>query len=431
VQAGTTVYANTFVLYDTTSGYIVNATAVANRRFLGVVKATVTAPTIDTAVDVYIDGEWDFAATSIAATSHGAPMYVVDNETFDETQAQSICCGVLRQWVSNTRGWVDISVAAQLTANSTNITFADGGAYTHVAALTAVQVDAALEELNLEIDTHIISDGAAGTQDPGTNAEHCAQAVIGWGTGIGYQVLDSGAGIAAESVSAPNGFTTPLPDVIQSVGTTGAPPAQFYHPAAIGAGAQGVGFKVFTDSAMTFNTAAGAAQDPVYRSATGTLTLTKPVAANQTQIVGRVLVADATGECQLDLTEGFNVRNHTHEDESEGGEIYATVELRELVAFMKDGAAHNVTTQDFAPLQNSTIVACFASLTTACNHADTVVLTLNAAPACVIANGARVGESVALAIDVAANADFVLGATANAADAAAGLSITVVFRRNT
>ena len=409
VDAGTTVYQGTMLNYDTTSGYVVNGTNAASRRFAGVYMGpTLAAPAVDTTIELHLDGEFLFAATAITALMHGGAMYMVDNETFDDTVGNGICVGVLRQWVSNTSGWLDVSVAAQQTANATTIVFADGGAYTHVAALAAVNADAALEELNLEIDTHIISDGAAGTQDPGTNSEHCARAVVGWGSGIAYQVIDSGAGLAADSVSCPNGFTTPKADQIQSVGTTGAPPANLYHPTAIVGGAQGHGFKYFITEDSTLNTAGSAAQAAIYRSATGTLTLTKLTGANQNQVVGRVLTVDATGDICIDFDD-WNFPEHSHTDESEGGEIGGVKSFIITETWVKDGADKAIVTVPAFELPYAvTVKRCYGAVDTASGGVGTLTVDLNTTLCCTFTAAVTQAEDEALTIAIAANTDWAI-----------------------
>jgi hypothetical protein len=430
VQATVVVHKGTLVGIDTASGYLVMLTNVANRRFSGVSEERIDGTSaVDVECNVYKDGAFRFAATSITALMHEAPMYVVDNETFDDTTTQNISCGVLVDRISNTEGWIDIGVAAQLTANATNIVFADGGAYTHVTALAAVQVDAALEELNLLMDNHIINDGAGGTQDPGATKEHIANAVVGWGTGLAYRLQDSGAGVVAMTTCRPNGYTGGIPDVLTATNTVEAP-AAFYCPSAIGAGAAGFGYKVYTQLNSGVNTGAGAAQDPVYRGAAGAPTLTRPTTTAYTQVIGRVLTVAADGEIQYDMDD-MKIPAHTHAGNAEGQLLISNVQLQELTAFTKDGASHTVITQDFESLYACTVVSAYASVTTACSHADGVVLTLNGTALATIANGAKVGEDKTLAINIAAATNFLLAATANAADAAAGLSVTITYRRNT
>lgn len=430
IESGTTIYQNTMLNYDTTTGYAVNGTNAANRLFAGVYEGPTMTTTADTPVEVSRDGEYLFDATAITDLMHGQAMYMVDNCTFDDTVGNGICVGVLTQRVSNTSGWLDISMAAQLGTTAASITFADGGAYTHVAALTAVNVDAALEELNLEIDTHIISDGAGGVQDPGTNSEHCARAVVGWGTGIAYQIIDSGAGIAAEALVCPNGVTSPKPDMVQSVGTTGAPPAQMYCPAAIGAGAQGHGFKWYVDEASDLDTSLAAAQDPIYRSATGTLTLTKLTGANQNQVVGRVLSAGVNGDICIDLDD-WQFPEHSHTDESEGGEIGGVKSFIITETWTKDGTDQAIASIPAFELPYAvTVKRCYAAVDTVAGGGKTLTVDLNTNLVASFGAADQQVEDEALTVSIAANTDWVIELNETAGGACDNLKLDFYYTKD-
>jgi len=430
LEAATTIYQGTMVNYDTTSGYIVNGTNAANRIFAGVYMGPNLTPTVDTTVELELDGEFLFDATAITDLMHGQAMYMVDNDTFDDTVGNGICVGTLRQRVSNTSGWLDISMAAQLTAAAAAITFADGGAYTHVAALAATDVDAALEELNAEIDDHIISDGDGGDQDPGTNSEHCARAVVGWGSGIAYQIIDSGAGLAEDSMSCPNGFTSPKADQIQSVGTTGAPPANLYHPDAIVAGAQGHGFKYFIKENSTLNTAASAAQAAIFRSATGTLTLTKLTGANQNQVVGRVLTVDATGDICIDLDD-WMFPEHSHTDESEGGEIGAPKSFIVTETWVKDGTDKTIASiPAFELPYDVTVKRCYAAVDTVPGGGKALTVDLNTTLVASFGAADQQVEDEALTLAIAANTDWVIVVNETAGGAADNLKLDFYYTKD-
>lgn len=434
VQAGTAVYEGAFVLIDTTSGYTVDATDAANRRFFGVSMDTVAATaTTDTQIEVCMDGQHLFAATGITALMQLTPMLIADNETFDNTAVNNICCGSLIQWVTNTSGWVDISMAHALTADALNIAFADGGAYVHEVAYAAANVDAALEEGHADFEAHIMEDGAGGANDPdGTlaNMEHNAGAVAGHGSGISFYVLDSGAGIAAETVVCSNGITGGIPDVIQSVGTTGAPPAEFYAPNAIGAGANGWVFKVYTDPTTGLNTGAAAAEDPVYRSATGTMTLTKPTGANQTQQIGKVLTVGANGDIQLDLTMGFTA-NHHHTDEAEGGELGGSVHLVVTETWVKNGAAQAINTVPLGEFPyDVTVHRAYVAVDTATGGVGTVAAELNTVQLALLTAAQTQNENEGLAIAVPANTDWDITITETAGGASDNLKIWMYYTRD-
>lgn len=54
-----------------------------------------------------------FAATSITQAMVGDPMYVVDDQTFDETSTNRVFAGVLTKFVSTTSGWIYIPTPGQ------------------------------------------------------------------------------------------------------------------------------------------------------------------------------------------------------------------------------------------------------------------------------------------------------------------------------
>ena len=57
-------------------------------------------------------GVFLLAATSIAITAVGAQMFVVDDQTVDETDPGNTCkAGVLVEWITNTSGWVLLDFA--------------------------------------------------------------------------------------------------------------------------------------------------------------------------------------------------------------------------------------------------------------------------------------------------------------------------------
>lgn len=76
-------------------------------------------------------GIFEFKASSIAQSDVGKQMYVVDDETFDETNpGQGIICGVLKKYVSATRGWIDIASGVKPTlaaASADALTVSDIG----------------------------------------------------------------------------------------------------------------------------------------------------------------------------------------------------------------------------------------------------------------------------------------------------------------
>jgi hypothetical protein len=76
-------------------------------------------------------GEYLFKSSSISQADVGKIMYLVDDQTFDESDpGQGIVCGVLTEYVSATSGWLDIAsgVKPSLAAASADaLTVSDAG----------------------------------------------------------------------------------------------------------------------------------------------------------------------------------------------------------------------------------------------------------------------------------------------------------------
>ena len=107
VYTGTTIAKDDLVAINAT-GYAIPATNTAGLRFVGVCAKGVdnTGASGAKEVEVHRTGVVSMAATSIAATQVGDPMYVVDKNTFDETASNSIACGYLVKRISNIVGWL-------------------------------------------------------------------------------------------------------------------------------------------------------------------------------------------------------------------------------------------------------------------------------------------------------------------------------------
>jgi len=110
MTASTTIYAGTMVMVDTTTGLALPAADTASCKVVGVATKQVTSAASGS---YYIEveyGEFKMAASSIAQGAVGDLMYVVDDQTVDETTpANSVKAGILTEYVSATVGWVLIS----------------------------------------------------------------------------------------------------------------------------------------------------------------------------------------------------------------------------------------------------------------------------------------------------------------------------------
>lgn len=108
------VYKGSFVTLNT-SGYVVAGQDSAGYRFAGVAVEqgnNAGGSNGDVWVRCYTEGVFLMAATSITQAMVGQMMYLVDDQTFDESGGTyKIPVGVLVEYVSATSGWVDIGPA--------------------------------------------------------------------------------------------------------------------------------------------------------------------------------------------------------------------------------------------------------------------------------------------------------------------------------
>ena len=113
VAAGAKIYAGSLVCANA-SGYATPAADTAGLKFLGV--ALEQVDNTDGAngakiVRVRMTGVFEFDALSITQAMVGSPMYVIDDHTIDDAAGplNDIRVGLLVKYVTNTRGWIDIS----------------------------------------------------------------------------------------------------------------------------------------------------------------------------------------------------------------------------------------------------------------------------------------------------------------------------------
>jgi hypothetical protein len=145
VKASTKIYAGGMVCVDAT-GYAVPAADAAGNRFVGVAmeQADNSGSLVDGNITVRVrrQGLFELKATSIAQANVGADMYVVDDETFDESDpGNGIKCGKLHKVESATRGWLDIgsAVASVFTGAADALTVSDAGAFFPAATDTVAE----------------------------------------------------------------------------------------------------------------------------------------------------------------------------------------------------------------------------------------------------------------------------------------------------
>ncbi len=113
VAASTTIYAGSLVCGNA-AGYAVPASDTAGLKFLGVALEKVDNTSGSNGakkVRVRRTGVFEFNAASITPAMLGDPMYAKDDNTFDDAAGctNDIKIGVLVKYVSDTKGWIDIS----------------------------------------------------------------------------------------------------------------------------------------------------------------------------------------------------------------------------------------------------------------------------------------------------------------------------------
>ena len=117
------IYAGGIVMINSAGYAMPAAAASANAGCVGVATETVDNSG-GAAGDEYVkvqEGWFLFAATTIAQTSVNLPVFAEDDQTVDETQgANEPIAGILREVVSSSSCWVEISAAISAVAEYAN-----------------------------------------------------------------------------------------------------------------------------------------------------------------------------------------------------------------------------------------------------------------------------------------------------------------------
>jgi hypothetical protein len=113
VAANTKIFAGSLVCANT-SGYLVPATDTIGLKFVGVaIEQMDNTGGANGAKKVRVRrvGAFEFDAASITQAMVGTSMYVVDDHTIDDSSGPTndIRVGILVKYVSDTKGWIDIS----------------------------------------------------------------------------------------------------------------------------------------------------------------------------------------------------------------------------------------------------------------------------------------------------------------------------------
>lgn len=180
VENAVTIYAGSMVCINGSTGMANPAADSAGFQFVGVAMEQAdnsSGSDGDITVRVRRKGVFKFAASSIAAAHVGDPMYVVDDQTFDETDpGNGIICGRLVKRVSNTSGWIDINLAtplAQVAGGTLTVTDAS-------TIFTTDTVDGALDQLGLRLQKARLNPVALLLEDGTALTTHTAAPTPGW-----------------------------------------------------------------------------------------------------------------------------------------------------------------------------------------------------------------------------------------------------------
>jgi hypothetical protein len=112
MKASTTVYAGGMVQLDSNGLAIPAGASASNKGVVGVALETVTSAASGSYYVTVQEGEFKFAADTIAQGSVGSLVYADDDQTIDETQAANCPkAGILEEVVSASEGWVRIERA--------------------------------------------------------------------------------------------------------------------------------------------------------------------------------------------------------------------------------------------------------------------------------------------------------------------------------
>jgi hypothetical protein len=172
MTASATIYAGSLVCLAAAGTAEACAATAGFSQAVGVAQSKVVDDSTFVGKITVDEGEFLFGATSIAATDNGHVLYIVDDQTVDETATTRIAAGTLVEYVSSTSGWIRVgpttkrnrSVVVTLPISLASI--ADGDVVTNYApgfagVIKSVSYFAAVvsstsskaSTLNLEVNT--------------------------------------------------------------------------------------------------------------------------------------------------------------------------------------------------------------------------------------------------------------------------------------
>ena len=145
VATGAKIYAGTMFVINAAGYAISGDNVIAGCKFGGVALEQVdntNGQNGDLVVRGRQLGVFDFKATSIAQANLKSDMYIVDAETFDESDpGHGVKCGKLVKYVSATRGWlqIDVALATAIAGAADALTVSDAGDFFAAAKDTVAE----------------------------------------------------------------------------------------------------------------------------------------------------------------------------------------------------------------------------------------------------------------------------------------------------
>ncbi len=180
VYTNVEIFAGTMVCVGAAHGYAIPGADASGNIFVGVAMESVDNTGGASGakwITVRRQGVFEFPATSITQAMVGDLMYVVDDQTFDETSpGNNVLCGRLVKYISATKGMIDISVAIPAV-------MAAGGALTITDAGTFFgtdTVEAALAQLASRLGKARITPIAIVLEDGTVLTTYTADPTPGW-----------------------------------------------------------------------------------------------------------------------------------------------------------------------------------------------------------------------------------------------------------
>ncbi len=171
VYQGVVIEAGKMVCWGGSHGYLIPGADAAGNIFAGVSqerKDNTAGQSGDVRATTRRKGHFLFKATSITKAMEGDIMYLVDDETFDDVDpGNGVICGRLVEYVSATRGWIDIELAVPVAVIAGGaLTIADSGSNfgTDTVEAALAQLAGRAKKARLSPCALLLEDGTALTK---------------------------------------------------------------------------------------------------------------------------------------------------------------------------------------------------------------------------------------------------------------------------